>query len=292
MKRFKQIYLDPILELSEKSTVYHRNTANLKIGSIMTAAKAKKGGKHWLARREDEQLIEDIRRKYYKNKPSRFDCIYSSVIPKARFMSKGALYELKPLGKMHMTNSKIIDDMSTLKDLDDKIAAAHKYWNPSSDFLTKRNIIDIEVLSDKALVLRKVDDEWNNGDRVRLKTECTVIWYAYGLDDNTKLSDEEIEQILKHKSIKSYEEEQGISARYKVTFKKGTKGEISRVKYTDKERRSPDSGPRKYLVRFDQLDLRIDGIKNTNFSFHPFYVTAKGQKPEQSQRVEYFLEKI
>ncbi len=99
----------PILtEISENVTLYHRSEYPMKVGDVIKAKKDE-DGKHWLEHIPSEIGLEYYRREKFPDKPSRFTCVYSSVVPRSRFVDKGTLYVVKPRGKIHVANSAIID---------------------------------------------------------------------------------------------------------------------------------------------------------------------------------------
>ena len=98
-----------LFELSENSTLYHRSIKKLKVGDVIKPRKIK--GSHWLEKSEMELALEQMRKESYPHRPSRFDCVYTSPHPRSRFLDKGDLYVVRPVGNMFMTDSTLIDDI-------------------------------------------------------------------------------------------------------------------------------------------------------------------------------------
>ena len=113
-----------INELSNNSTLYHRTTEKLKVGDIIKPNKTK--GTHWLEKNNMELALEGLREQKYSKKPSRFSCIFSSVIPRSRFVDKGYLYTIRPIGKMHMPDSTLIDQMD--RKFNDNFMDSYEYY--------------------------------------------------------------------------------------------------------------------------------------------------------------------
>jgi hypothetical protein len=98
-------------EISNKTLVYHRSSHPMKIGDIIVSKKNPESKKHWMESVEAEIGLELYRRDEFSNKPSRLNCIYSSIIPRSRFSYKGNLYVVRPYGKVHVGDSAIIDKL-------------------------------------------------------------------------------------------------------------------------------------------------------------------------------------
>lgn len=162
-------------EVSENVTLYHRSRYPMKVGDIIKA-KRDEDGKHWLEDLPSEIGLEYYRREKYPDKPSRFTSVYSSVIPRSRFVHKGTLYVVKPRGKIHVANSAIIDEFHENFDRRNsnyeemrKMAKeepeelryyinqfdADNYWKGGGK---KANKEDIEVLSDSAIITEIIDE--------------------------------------------------------------------------------------------------------------------------------------
>ena len=94
---------------SPNVTLYHRSYVKFDVGQVLTAQKDLKTGKHWLASRRCERDLEDYRKKHHPELPSRFDCVYATLEPRSRFLNKGYLYAVEPIGKMFVADSTLID---------------------------------------------------------------------------------------------------------------------------------------------------------------------------------------
>ena len=180
MIKLKQILNEILLEeISERTTLYHRSPIKLSTGDVIKPKFTEKGS-HWLSDSPFEIAMEYYRQQYHKDKPSRLNCIYSSLIPRSRFVDKGYVYEIKPHGRILVTDSSMIDTMvrkfddalyvsslyrtskygtkereEFLKDgktlADYFLQGEHYYWTGVAP--TKNNLVNIEVLSDSAVVV-------------------------------------------------------------------------------------------------------------------------------------------
>lgn len=190
-------------EISENVTLYHRSKYPMKVGDIIKPKKDE-DGKHWTESVPSEVALELMRRKEYPDRPSRFNCVYSSVIPRSRFVDKGMLYVVKPKGKMIVTDSALIDkiheqfdrrtfDSSEFHD-HTKLAQivkaeperleyflpyleAKQYWEGSN---IKRKE-DIEVLSDEAVVIEIIDETGKRltQDKVYIVKEDDKLFFTF-----------------------------------------------------------------------------------------------------------------
>lgn len=192
MIKLKEILQEHLLvELSEKTTLYHRSLKKMEVGDIIEP-KMDKTGKHWLTSLPVEILLEEYRKENYPDKPSRMKCIYSSLIPRSRFVDKGNLYAIKPIGKMFMANSMIIDEIGdkfSRETMDfyergirekDIISNPQKYIYYMDNYLArtywegditgiKNKLTRIEVLSDSAEVVEVIgEDKVNLGDTIEI----------------------------------------------------------------------------------------------------------------------------
>ena len=193
-----EIHPDFLFELSNNSTLYHRSLKKLKVGDKISPNISKDGG-HWLKQKLAEVALEHLRKKEFPNRPSRFTSIYSSVIPRSRFVDKGYLYAIKPIGNMFITNSMFIDIIN--RDFDRNIYSLDGYGNeevmrmsklakegdesaldqllwylpPEADSYWKGtergDMIDLEVLSDGAVVTEVIPDT----KRLKINQTVTVV---------------------------------------------------------------------------------------------------------------------
>jgi len=99
-------------EVNESTVLYHRSLEELEPGTILDPADKFTTKGHWLSNNFIEQKLELFRQKFAPDKPSRFNCVYASVIPRSAFLGKGYLYEISPIGPTHTTMAYYIDDMA------------------------------------------------------------------------------------------------------------------------------------------------------------------------------------
>jgi hypothetical protein len=146
--------------LSNNVTLYHRSPKKFKVGDTLTAQVDPATGNHWLAKKQYEKEMEEYRKKHYPNLPSRFNCIYSSFSPRSRFIGKGYLYAVKPIGKTHITDSKIIDQLGRNSWKDDDYgydsSLIEDYWKGVEP--RRGNIDDMEIMSESAEVIEVVGE--------------------------------------------------------------------------------------------------------------------------------------
>lgn len=153
-----------INEISEKTILYHRSLEVFANGQILEPVSKHKEG-HWLKSQYQEKMLEKFREKYAPDKPSRFNCIFCSIVPRSIFLTKGVLYEVKPIGNIHATLAYYINEINnvyenevpydymskTIGGLSDKqkvdkfkweynkerlLELFNKYWNTNIDITT------------------------------------------------------------------------------------------------------------------------------------------------------------
>ena len=229
MIKLKNILQENLLvELSERNTLYHWSRKKMKMGDTIKPPRDKTGS-HWLSKISMEVLLEEYRKNKFPNRPSRFNCIYSSLIPRSRFVDKGYLYVIKPIGNMFMTNSLLIDEMGErfsretrdfyergikqddiIKDPDRYVYyletyLAHNYWKGDTT-VTKRNLDRMEVLSDSAKVVEVINqDNLRTGDKViitepnKVKVDLSIylLKEAKDVDKYNLKTDSKLKEVLK-----------------------------------------------------------------------------------------------
>ena len=139
------------------STLYHRSHKDFKVGDILTAQMDPKTGRHWLASKNVELDLESLRKREYPDLPSRFNCVYLSFVPRSRFLAKGKLYAVEPIGKTHVVNSQIIDELSRTSY--PPYSLMEEYWQGSEPY--RSNLGDLEVLATSARVIEVVEEDNN-----------------------------------------------------------------------------------------------------------------------------------
>ena len=220
-----------IKEVDENTTLYHRSPIKLNPGDIIKPNKDA-SGHHWMESKPAEIGMEHYRKQMNPSAPSRFDCVYSSLIPRSRFVDKGYLYEIKPKGKIHITDSSLIDEINERFERDsyddlgsyDEIQKAAKkdpvrvaiylpyyevkdYWDGVSP--TKTNLKNIEVLSDSALVVREVQEsekatpfvvgdtiKVSESNKIRIKSNIYINSNEYGGKEKPHMTSEEIDGLI------------------------------------------------------------------------------------------------
>jgi len=189
-----------LTEISENVTLYHRSNYPMTVGDLIKS-KRSEDGKHWLENIPSEIGLEFYRRKHFSDKPSRLNCVYSSVIPRSRFVDKGILYVVKPRGKIHVANSTLIDEFHEKFDRDNpnfeeirRIAKerperleweidpflAELYWKNDGK---KAKREDVEILSESAVVIEIIDDSHKRiqPNKTYEVTEAGVLFFWFKL---------------------------------------------------------------------------------------------------------------
>jgi hypothetical protein len=217
-----------LLELSSNSTLYHRSPIKLKVGDKIQPKK-NKDGQHWLQSSMMEVALEEFRKRNFPDRPSRFSAIYTTPYPRSRFVDKGYLYAVQPIGECFMTDSMLIDELQNQFDrqfydfdfdrstelrervkagdksaLDDIVWMlphweAKKYWEGYS--ASSRELRqNLEILCEGAIVTEVIDD-----DRLKFDQDITIeseglkarmTLFINSRDSKTEMSKEEAEKFL------------------------------------------------------------------------------------------------
>jgi len=174
MKFLRQIIREEIkkllllTEINEQTILYHASDHNWKPNNIIYPKKEKETGLHWKASDDSELKMEVYRRDNYPDKVSRLDCVYTTVVPSSRFKSWGDIYEVIPIGKFHVSDSRIVDEIWDKKP--NIHSLCERYWNPPKLIFKKSNTKNLEVLCEKVKVVKKLKDiEYRKGDIVQIK---------------------------------------------------------------------------------------------------------------------------
>jgi hypothetical protein len=191
MIKLTHLILEQLLkEISNDTPLYHRSMSKMNVGDAIEIPKETSSGKHHLASKMGELALEEERKEIAPNAPSRLSCVYSSLIPRARFVDKGYLYRVKPTGRIFVADSTLIDaimerfdrdyydyisryDQSERKEIEQDLlqnpkkltgylpSEAYYYWKgekPNIAAFGKSALRDIEVLSDGAIVTEVVSE--------------------------------------------------------------------------------------------------------------------------------------
>lgn len=187
IKLVEQLLSESLLtEISENTSLYHRSYKKMEPGEIIKPHIADGG----LSYKFSELALEEERKLTAPNAPSRLNCVFSSLIPRSRFVDKGYLYRIKPIGKIFLADSTLIDvitekfereyydrigryDQQERKHYEEDFKKkpsmllqflpydANYYWEgyvPEFSKHGKQALRDIEVLSDSAKVLEVVQE--------------------------------------------------------------------------------------------------------------------------------------
>lgn len=167
-----------------------------------------------MADRDVEQQLEQYRAENHPSLPSRLDCVYASFVPRSRFVSKGYLYEVRPVGATHIADSNIIDELGNTRFVRSLI---EQYWSGADPY--RSNIDTLEILMSKAVVTAVVDESESRmfrGDVISFGSDAPTLTaeinfyvdgksedkskasnYAYAADGKTKVFYDEAMQELK-----------------------------------------------------------------------------------------------
>lgn len=207
----REMLLNEIVELSPRTDLYHRTTANLQPGDFIEGQRASKHRE----KRQAERALEIARIERFSDKPSRIGSTFASLIPRSRFAGFGQLYKvaLVPgdpylvadsmlIDKLWDIESKAVDnayrigrnhDMNTINNLvfheieHYGKSVIDNFWKGVT--ATKENLADIEVMAPRFRVLEKVEEGQavvRSGDTIKLGVE---IWVTIGgAPENSLLS--------------------------------------------------------------------------------------------------------
>jgi len=263
----------------------------MEVGDVIKP-KLDKEGQHWLSKLPFEKAMELFRKKEFPNEPSRFKCIFSSIIPRSRFKDKGYLYTVKATGNMLMTSSRIIDEMGQQFDKDyfEFIERYHggdysrgkesinknpeellhildyfdarRYWEGKTMGVDKEGI---EVLSDSAIVtevIGKSEDQLSKDDVVVIT-------------ENGKIKLETSIYFKKKKDIALYKD-----------------GDPEMTKYVNKFRSLYDK-PEEHLTEYDSSygdsggNLRIKGFIKKGVELKILYAQSSMEKRKSQDEDDY-----
>ena len=191
MIKLSNIILEQLInEINTNTSLYHRSLRKMNVGDIIEVPKEPSSGKHYLAGKMGELALEEERKEVNPNAPSRLNCIYSSLIPRSRFIDKGYLYRIKPTGRIFVADSTLIDtimerfdreyyeyisryDRPERMEIEQELLQnpirltqylpreAYEYWRgekPNIAAFGKSALRDIEVLSDGAVITEVINE--------------------------------------------------------------------------------------------------------------------------------------
>lgn len=191
MIKLSHLLLEQLLsEISTNTPLYHRSLRKMNVGDVIEIPKDLTTNKHYLANKMGELAMEQERLLEAPDAPSRLNCVYSSLIPRSRFVDKGYLYRVKPTGRIFVADSTLIDtimerfdreyyehvsryDQPERKAIEQELiknpsrlteflpSEAYYYWQgdkPNIAAFGKAALRDIEVLSDGAIVTEVVSE--------------------------------------------------------------------------------------------------------------------------------------
>ena len=191
MIKLTHLLLEQLLnEISTNTPLYHRSLRKMNVGDVIEIPKDLTTNKHYLSNKMGELAMEQERLLEAPDAPSRLNCVYSSLIPRSRFVDKGYLYRVKPTGRIFVADSTLIDtimerfdseyyervsryDQQDRKEIEQDLLQnpskltnylpreAYEYWKgdmPNIAAFGKAALRDLEVLSDGAIVTEVVSE--------------------------------------------------------------------------------------------------------------------------------------
>ena len=240
MIKLSHLLLEQLLrEISTDTPLYHRSLRKMNVGDAIEIPKDLTTNKHYLANKMGELAMEQERLLEAPDAPSRLNCVYSSLIPRSRFVDKGYLYRVKPTGRIFVADSTLIDtimerfdreyyervsryDQQDRKEIEQDLLQnpskltnylpreAYEYWmgeKPNIAAFGKAALRDIEVLSDGAIVTEVVSESEKStpfvmGDDV-VVTESNKLKASLDLYINSKTmaNGEEVKSDLTEQEI-------------------------------------------------------------------------------------------
>jgi hypothetical protein len=109
MIKLTHLLLEQLLsEISTNTPLYHRSLRKMNVGDAVEIPRDT-ANKHYLTYKMGELALEEERKETAPDAPSRLNCVYSSLIPRSRFVDKGYLYRIKPTGRIFVADSTLID---------------------------------------------------------------------------------------------------------------------------------------------------------------------------------------
>jgi hypothetical protein len=190
MIKLTHLLLEQLLsEISTNTPLYHRSLRKMNVGDAVEIPRDTTN-KHYLTYKMGELALEEERKETAPDAPSRLNCVYSSLIPRSRFIDKGYLYRVKPTGRIFVADSTLIDaimerfdneyyeyisryDQPERTEIEQDLLQnpkrlmeylpreAYEYWmgeKPNIAAFGKSALRDIEVLSDGAVVTEVVSE--------------------------------------------------------------------------------------------------------------------------------------
>ena len=198
----REMLLAEIVELSSRTDLYHRTTANLQPGDAVEGKRSSKSRE----KSQAERALENARIERFSDKPSRIGSTFASLVPRSRFAGFGQLYKVALIpgdpylvadsmlvDKLWDIESKAVDnayrigrnhDANTINNLvlykigQDGKSIIDDFWKGVT--ATKENLADIEVMAPRFRVLEKVEEGQavvRSGDTIKLGVE---IWVTTG----------------------------------------------------------------------------------------------------------------
>ena len=125
-----------------------------------------------------EKQLEKFRQVKYPDLPSRLNCVYATFKPRSRFLRKGYLYRVKPIGKTHVADSELIDSLDRSYERGGFGATnlMLKYWEGIEE-PGRYDMNSAEILMESARVVEVVDEKQRMqlGMKIRFSGEAPKI---------------------------------------------------------------------------------------------------------------------
>lgn len=291
LESFVRLLLLEKVDVSADNDLYHRSFQDLPVGTVLSGERSKMNERSHFS----ENALEMIRQKYYPDKPSRLNCAYATFVPSSRFNAYGKLYRVKPRGKMHVANSRLVDeiwkhevdvsgryydssyydDMSAKEKIklmtDDYLREYNyllkSYWKDV--FATKENLKDLEVIADEMIVVEAIHEDRKlvPGTLVKLPIDITASIDVYGDDSFDRRKSNvfdlpgTIVSKLESKNVKILKNEKdGSRTSIKVLVPKNTEIEVLQYKTFTQDDQYSTFNPA-WSRRLQSFSFKIPGIE-------------------------------
>ncbi len=130
MIKLSHLLLEQLLnEISTNTPLYHRSLRKMNVGDAIEIPKDLTTNKHYLANKMGELALEQERKEIAPDAPSRLNCVYSSLIPRSRFVEHVRI--ARELGQKIVVD--IDDHMEGLEETNLAYKTTHPDSNPDNN---------------------------------------------------------------------------------------------------------------------------------------------------------------
>ena len=169
--KLANIFSSPIVKLSALG--YHVSRIELEEGKTYWFDPALKGS--GIGHTNVEGILEKVRSEEFPDKPPRRTSFYSYPYSKTpwetAYEADYYLYEVEPIGKIHIGDVEWLNMLSQFRFVDYNYKYAKSYWEGKS----YNNLSDLEIVSSGIKVINEANKRKISGnDKFRLKTNITL----------------------------------------------------------------------------------------------------------------------